>query len=255
MAETQTPTQYSTREKILAGAVHVYTATGVVWALVSLIAIVQKNYALFWAFNVIAVIVDSSDGYFARKFQVKKVLPFVDGRKLDDIADYLNYTFLPLFALWHMKLLPQPGWLWVSFPLLASLFAFAYEGVKEEGSGFFVGFPSYWNFVVIYIALGVHKVSGPWGSLGFLLLFTVLNVVPLRFVYPSMAKRWKAYFIWGAIAWTVLFLYMLTQYNKGVSSTLVWISLTYPASYMILSVYLDFEARREAKKQTSESSP
>jgi len=242
---------FSTREKIFAYAVHWYTASGAVFAVLTLIAIVEKRYHMAYLWNSIAVIIDSSDGWFARKFRVKEVVPTINGRTLDDLIDFTNYTFLPLFLVWHKGLLPQPAWLWICVPIIASLFAFADEGVKDDEAGFFVGFPSYWNFFALYADLGFSKV-GPWFTLGIMLLFSAMNVSNLRFVYPTKAKRWQGFFVWGAILWTAAFLYMLTFYTSGTPDYLIWGSFSYPALYVILSMYLDFEARRAKAKAARE---
>ena len=61
----------------------------------------------------IATIVDSTDGTLARKVRIKEVVPGFDGRRLDDIVDFLNYTFLPLLLIWRAGILPpgQEAWL------------------------------------------------------------------------------------------------------------------------------------------------
>ncbi len=33
-------------------------------------------------------------------------MPEFDGRRLDDITDFLTYTFLPLLLIWRAELLP-----------------------------------------------------------------------------------------------------------------------------------------------------
>ena len=90
---------------------------------------------------IVAVLIDATDGTFARKFRVKDVVPHIDGRKLDDIVDYLNYTFLPLLMIGSAGWLPQPSWLWASVPLVASVFAFVHTGAKEEIQRFLSRFP------------------------------------------------------------------------------------------------------------------
>ena len=125
--------------------------------------------------------------------------------------------------------------------MLASIFAFCNRRAKEENAGFFVGFPSYWNVVSIYVAVWLSKYSFNI-TLFFILLFTVMTVLPLRFVYPSHARRWRAFFIGGALVWVALVFWMLALYPSTPES-LVYISLLYPALYLGLSIYLDFSSR------------
>ena len=56
--------------------------------------------------------------------RIKEVLPGFDGRKLDDITDFLTYTVLPLVLIWRAALLPA-GTEWaLVLPLLASAYGF-----------------------------------------------------------------------------------------------------------------------------------
>ena len=50
----------------------------------------QKKASYFFALNLLAVFVDSTDGMFARKLKVKEVIPHFDGAKLDDLIDYFQ---------------------------------------------------------------------------------------------------------------------------------------------------------------------
>lgn len=229
------------RRVVLAMLVHFYTASGLLWAILTAFAIAGNDYRWACIWMVVALIVDSTDGVLARRARVKEVVPGIDGRKLDDIIDYLNYSFLPLLMMGWAGWIPEPRVLWMLIPLLASIFAFCNTRAKEEDAGFFVGFPSYWNVVSIYVAVWLSKYS-PGITLFFILLFTVMTVMPLRFVYPSHARRWRAFFIGGALVWVALVFWMLALYPSTPES-LVWISLLYPALYMGLSIYLDFSSR------------
>lgn len=252
MSKTEAPTpQPTTLQKILAYGVHVYTSTGVVWGVLAAYNIAHNNFLWAYLWLLIAVLVDSSDGFLARTFRVKEFAPSIDGRTLDDIADYLNYTFLPLWMVWQAGWLPEPGWLWISFTLMASLFGFGHTGAKEEDEGFFRGFPSYWNFFAFYTDICFRKTS-PYAALAILIFFTILNVAPLRFVYPTRAKRWKLFFVGGALLWTVFFVYILKDY-PNIPLDMAWLSIWYPALYIILSVYLDFSSRAEKRRAQAQS--
>jgi phosphatidylcholine synthase len=82
-----------TKEKIFAWAVHLFTASGVVFAALALLAILdnQPQHCVLWLS--VSLVIDGVDGTLARKFRVKNVLPQVDGSALDLIIDYLNYVF------------------------------------------------------------------------------------------------------------------------------------------------------------------
>ena len=61
--------------------------------------------ALAWMAYTVAV--DSIDGTLARAAEVKRVLPIVDGTRLDDIVDYFTYVIVPVLFLLHADLLPE----------------------------------------------------------------------------------------------------------------------------------------------------
>ena len=103
--------------RIICWMIHVYTASGVIVAMLTLDAGLKGNYPLAFLLMALAVLIDATDGPLARRFRIKEVVPQIDGRKLDDIADYANYTFVPLVLLAHSGWLPTPGWLWAGIAL------------------------------------------------------------------------------------------------------------------------------------------
>lgn len=226
--------------KSLAYFVHAYTASGLVWGLMTALAIVREDYPTACLWMLVAFAVDSTDGFLARRVRVKEVLPGFDGRRLDDIVDYLNYTFLPLVLIARAGWLPGPVVLWVGLPLVASAFAFANTGAKEEDNGFFVGFPSYWNIFVFYVVLWLHQ--HPVVVIVCLMLFSIMSVLPIRFVYPSHACRWKFFFNAGCILWVGLVVLALALAPDH-PVWLLWVSLIYPGLYVVLSIYLDVTTR------------
>jgi phosphatidylcholine synthase len=152
------------------------------------VAVVQGDAAGFraaFAWMIVAAAIDASDGFLARKVGVKQMLPGFDGRRLDDITDFLTYTFLPLLLLWRAAVLPpgQEGWLLL--PLLASAYGFSQADIKTA-DGFFLGFPSLWNVVAFYL----YVLGLPSGvNLAVLLVLSVLTFVPTRYLYPSQPGR------------------------------------------------------------------
>src|SRR5260370_28808551 len=87
---------------ILAWCVAFYTASGLIAAAGIAVLIVRGDADAFrWAFllMMIATVIDATDGSLARLVRVKEVVPSFDGRRLDDLVDFLTYTFLPLFLL------------------------------------------------------------------------------------------------------------------------------------------------------------
>jgi phosphatidylcholine synthase len=224
------------RRRLGAALVHVYTASGALLALAATMEIcspVPDPRFVFLALAA-AVMVDATDGPLARRAEVKRWMPSIDGRTIDDIVDYLTYTFVPLLLVWRMGWLPEPAVVWIAPALVASLFGFANTAAKDEAGGFFLGFPSYWNVVAFYAGF-VYAAYGPWVNAGAVLLLTLLTLLPVRFLYPNLAPRpWRASLILGAVLWLGMMLWLLRDYPHA-EVWVVWVSLLYPAFYFWLS--------------------
>ncbi len=75
---------------VLAWGVHLFTAGGAVAGAAGLLAIADRDWdeAILWM--LVALIVDSVDGVLAKKVGVARLIPGFDGRRLDDLVDFLN---------------------------------------------------------------------------------------------------------------------------------------------------------------------
>ncbi len=176
-------------KQILAWAVHFYTGLGLVAGAGMAVLIVRGDpTAIRWVFVLMlaATLIDATDGTLARLVKVKQVLPGFDGRRLDDIIDFLTYTVLPLFLLWRVQILPAGQEAWLLLPLLASAYGFCQVSAKTD-DGYFLGFPSYWNLVAFYLyVLHFHVAPLPsWLAVGLLVGLAVLTFVPTRYLYTS----------------------------------------------------------------------
>ena len=226
-------------ETLRAHAVHLYTAAGVGLAFLAAaeVAAPAPDPRRVFLLLVLAALVDGTDGYLARRWEVKRWAPGIDGRTIDDIVDYLTYTFVPLLLVWRMDWLPDPAALWIVPALVASLFGFANAAAKDEAGGYFLGFPSYWNGVAFYAGI-LHHTTGPWPLAAIVATLTVLTVLPIRFLYPSLAPRpWRTPLVAGALAWLAIALAMLPAYPHP-PAWLTALSLVYPAAYVLLSLVL-----------------
>ncbi|CAN5824403.1 phosphatidylcholine synthase [soil metagenome] len=238
-AESRATDGATVARRATAYAVHLYTASGVAiafWA-VAEVASAAPDPRFVFILLAIAVIIDSTDGPLARRCNVKRWAPNIDGRTIDDIVDYLTFTFVPLLLVWRMDWLPEPAWLWIVAALIASLFGFANTGAKDETGGFFLGFPSYWNVVAFYLGIW-YFMFGPWINAVSVLLLILLTVVPVGFIYPNLAPRpWRLVLTIGALVWLVVCLAMLAEYPHP-PEWMMWVSLLYPALYVGVSIWL-----------------
>jgi phosphatidylcholine synthase len=234
----------TTPGRIGAYLVHLYTAAGVLLAFLAAAEIASASPDVVRVFLLLggALIIDATDGPLARRLDVRRGAPTIDGRTIDDIVDYLTYTFLPLLLIWRMGWVPAPAIVWIAPALVTSLFGFASTAAKDEAGGFFRGFPSYWNVVAFYAGI-VHNSFGPWPNAVVVLALAALTVAPVRFLYINLAPRpWRWPLLAGAAAWLGILLVMLAGYPRP-AGWLVALSAVYPAVYVLLSVVL---ARRAA---------
>src|SRR5687768_6570124 len=232
-------------QRALAYGVHAFTASGVVFAFLAAAEVCKRepDPRLVFLYLAIQCLIDAADGPMARAVHIKVTAPRIDGRTIDDIVDYLTYTFVPLLLIWRMGWVPQPAGLWVAPAMVASLFGFSNVGAKDEARGFFLGFPSYWNIVAVYVGIW-HHLAGPWPGAIVIAAFTLLTVLPVRFIYPNLAPRpWKVPVMVGALLWAVVMTWMIAIYPR-VPAWLMWVSLVYPAFYVGLSVWLDLRSTR-----------
>ena len=79
-------------------AVHFYTSLGLGIGFLALIAAVEGRARDVFLLLTLACFIDATDGLLARYFRVADRTPQFDGRKLDDITDYLNYHFRGLLV-------------------------------------------------------------------------------------------------------------------------------------------------------------
>jgi len=237
-------------QRVRGYGVHVYTASGVGLAFLAAVEICapapdpRHCFILLFA----AVFIDATDGFFARRWHVKQWAAAIDGRTIDDIVDYLTFTFLPLLLMWRMEWLPQPAALWAIPALIASLFGFANREAKDEAHGFFLGFPSYWNVVAFYAGLFGGRDAAPITGL-LTLALALLTVMPIRFLYPNLTPSpWRVIVLLGALLWSVALIVLLVNYPHGLR-WLALLSLSYPAFYTILSSVLYRGTRDSASRR------
>jgi len=218
---------------------HLYTATGGVLAFLAATAVFQSVYrqAFFWLY--VQVLIDATDGALARFLRVKEQLPWFNGAKLDDIVDYLCYVFVPALIVWHAHLVPG-AWSMpvVAAMLLSSAYGFNRVDAKTDDR-YFLGFPSYWNIVALY--LFVARWPRPANGV-ILLTLAALVFVPVRYLYPSRGSDFKTFTLVLGVIWGALVLVMVRQLTE-VSRSVFLASLVFPVYYVGLSFWLDARRR------------
>ena len=186
--------------RLVAWAVHLFTASGALLALLALREIVASRWtaALLWL--LLAMAIDGIDGSLARRAQVEARLPRINGAALDLVVDYLTYVFVPTMFILEAGLVPDDVRVGVAAGILiSSLYVFARSDMKSE-DGYFRGFPALWNVVAIYIYI---LQPTPWVAAGLILLLIIMTFAPIYIPHPFRVKEGGALLPLVAVLWTV----------------------------------------------------
>jgi len=179
--------------------VHLFTATGAVFAMLAMLAAVEQKWSLMFLWLVIAFFVDGIDGPLARRYDVKTNAPQFDGVLLDLIIDYLTYVFVPAYALFKSGVWPDwTGWIAIFIITFGSAMYFADTRMKTKDNSF-SGFPGCWNMVVL-VLFALHP--NYWVTLGIVMVLAVAMFIPLKFIHPVRTERWRSLSLPIALAWT-----------------------------------------------------
>jgi phosphatidylcholine synthase len=111
---------------ILAWGVHLFTASGAVIAALALLAIIQERWETAGLLMLAALFIDSVDGTLARRVGVAEVVPRIDGRRLDDVVDFLGYAIVPTVFLLALNVVALYIWLLEIGPGLATAIVSAF---------------------------------------------------------------------------------------------------------------------------------
>lgn len=191
---------------ISAIAVHVFTASGAVCALLAVLAMMDGAWERMFVWLGVALVVDAVDGTFARMVRVHERLPRFSGERLDLVIDYVTYVFVPVLAMLEAGYLAGgTGALLAAAILMSSLFHFSDTESKAEDNSF-IGFPAVWNLVAFYVF--AFDLPG-WAAALVVSAGVAMTFVPWRWVHPFRVATLRpltlgATVVWGlAAAWSV----------------------------------------------------
>lgn len=199
-------TMAMTRSKTLAFLVHLLTGSGAALALLALVAATRGAWTAMYCWLLIAFIVDGIDGPLARKLDTKTNASNWDGAILDLVIDYLNYVFIPAYALIYSDLLPSPYGTFAAMLIALTGVVYFADVRMKAADNCFVGFPAAWQMLVLVLLVFQPPV---WVTLAIILVLAAAQFVPLKFIHPVRTLRWRAVnlpvlAIWGLLAaWSV----------------------------------------------------
>ncbi len=233
----------------LAWAVHAFTASSAIFALLSLDAIERGQFreALLWLLAALAV--DGVDGSLARAVHIKARAPRIDGETLDLIVDYLTYVFVPTMFIWRAGLVPEP----LAFPLaaaiqLSSLYLFTRRDMKTDDN-YFRGFPALWNVVAFYLFVsGASPIAGAVTVAA----FAAMTFAPVHFIHPFRVREFQPWppvlaTIWAAATAALLW----PGWSEGLRSLWLGLSLASGALLLVAGLLRTLRGNRSAVEQNA----
>lgn len=235
----------------LAVGVHLFTASGAVFGVLALLAIMRGDLARAAIYMLIALAIDAIDGALARRVDVSRHAPQIDGRRMDDIVDYLNFVIVPAVFMVRAGSLLAPGW--VALAVLASAFGFSRVNAKTEDD-FFLGWPSYWNVLALYLwLLDLSPLAGTLWLVG----CAAAIFVPWKYVYPSRLTNLtlRAFTSYSGLAWALALGFAALRPEIAGRYYIVELSLAYPIFYIGLSLFLGGLQRQPGGPQRPPSAP
>lgn len=240
--------RYPLPNRVAAWSVHAFTITGVIWACLAVLALANGKYLHMWGWLAVALVVDGLDGTFARKAQVRKVIPWFDGVALDLIVDYMTWTFIPAIFMYRvLDFGPNEksdhilSMIVMIVICTSSMFCYCNTGMKSEDN-YFVGFPAAWNVVAIYLYL----LQSSWVSnLIVVAVLAVLTLAPITFCHPFRVRRWMILNIISVSVWFVCTIQLTIVFPEH-NPIVWWAWWISGAWFMIVSLIRTFTGRQHA---------
>ena len=219
--------------KLKANLVHLLTGSGIIMSFFSIISILNEEKLLTFLFLIIALFIDVIDGNLARKYNVKKFSPNVDGKMLDSIVDYTNYVFIPCIIIYKFNYVPEQFEIILPILLLSiSLFSFSYQKIMTKDY-LYLGFPSIWNVIVIYLTILNLEVL--YNLLIFLCLI-LLKLIPIKVIHPMRFKNHnKKNSVIILVLIIISFFLLLNSLNINILGKL---KLFFEITWYVLNLYL-----------------
>lgn len=220
------------RNLLFAWSTHMFTASGVLWGFLAILAIFNEDWIAFFIWMAVSVFVDAFDGLLARRARVKEFVPGFDGALLDNMVDFLNYVVVPAIFIYAFGLLPESlALLGVSLIMLSSSYQFCQSDAKTDDH-YFKGFPSYWNIMAFYLFI---LNMAPMVNFLITIVLVVLVFVPIKYVYPTRTVRFQRLTMPLSFIWGILCVVLLLQHPNQ-NTSLLWLSLAFPIYYVLVSL-------------------
>ena len=223
--------------------VHLFTTSGVLLSFFALVASIEQNLELVFFYLALALFIDGIDGSLARMVDVKRHTPHINGENLDNIIDYLNYVFVPVFVIYWLDFVPAGLEIISAFIILAvSCYTFANSNIKTSDF-YFSGFPALWNIVILYFYILDTDPFINFLTICFLAIFTF---IPIKYLHPFRVKKFRQLSLSILAVWmitTVIILYF-KELNENLLKTAFTLWVISNIYFIILTLIRSFSKQK-----------
>lgn len=205
-----------------AWAAHALTASGAAIGVMALGAVIDGDPKATLLWLGLALLVDGLDGTFARRVNVKEVLPWFSGEILDLIIDYLNYVIVPALFIHQFGLLPENlSLVGTIYIVVTSLYCFCNTKMKS-GDNYFVGFPAIWNIIALYLFVIPFP---PMVSFVIIIVIGILTFTTMKFVHPFRVPDFRVLNLAGTAVWMLSSLVMVLSHPVfPIWAAVIWLA-------------------------------
>ncbi len=219
MSTSSSPTS---TQRFLAWSVHAFTASGLLSGFMAILAINEHDWSGAMLWLLLCLFIDGIDGTFARLWNVKEVLPHVDGKMIDYVIDFATYAIIPAYFFYQAEMVWEEWRLPCTFLILmVSALYYGLDGMVSDDL-YFIGFPVMWNIAILFLFFILD--FPPAGNVAYIVILAILHFVPIKFPYPSRATSYR----WLTIGVTVLLIaslvVLLLQYPER-NEILRWVAI------------------------------
>jgi len=229
--------------RAFAWATHFFTASGMIFGFLGLIAILNGEQTLAFLFMGLALVIDGVDGTLARYVNVKEVLPEVDGGTLDNVIDMFNYSILPVLMIYWFSMVPYN---FVNLTciaiLLASCYTFADKNMKTSDY-YFKGFSALWNLLVFFLFI---LDFGIWFNFAAICTCLVMTFVPIKIIHPLRVKELRTPSLTILVVWCICAVFLILQKQEDLLADLY--ILVFTAWLMSTGYFVWISLRRSFKQ-------
>jgi len=239
-----------------AWAVHVLTGTGAIAGMAGLHSVIQGHAraAILWL--VVALVLDGIDGPIARKLDVRRRVPTLDGNVLDLVIDYVTCTIVPVAFMDQFHVLPDDVNALMGFVIVVVSALWMARTDQETDDGWFRGFPAEWNMIIPTLYL-IH--ANEWFSLVVCIVFSALTVLRLQFPHPVSVREQRPISLvfmtlWlGSMTWLAVAQHPITWLRVVLTVAPLWTVWQTVQRNVQLSGHAAFRGR--GRTTVSENSP